>query len=138
MVGLVLVAHSPELVRGLRAMVAQAAPAVPVGLAAGSAQGRLGTSAPQVLEALQQTLAASRGDGAVVLVDLGSATMAVEIALEETTEAYRRLTRLSRGPIVEGAIFAAIEAAAGAGLEGVLAAADAAADMPKFPGDERG
>lgn len=138
MVGLVLVAHSPELVQGLRAMVTQAAPGVPVGLAAGSAHGRLGTSAPQVLKALQETLAASRGDGAVVLIDLGSATMAVEIALEEATEADRRLTRLSGGPIVEGAILAAIEAAAGAGLDRVLAAADGAAAMPKLPGDERG
>ncbi len=138
MVGLVLVAHSPELVRGLRAMVAQAAPGVPVGLAAGSEQGRLGTSAPRVLQALRETLAESRGDGAVILIDLGSATLAVEIALEEATEDDRRLTRLSDGPIVEGAILAAIESAAGVGLEGVLVAADGAAGAPKLPGDGRG
>ena len=132
MVGLVLVAHSAELVQGLRAMLAQVAPELPVGLAAGSAEGRLGTSAPRVLAALEATIVASRGAGVVVLIDLGSATMAVEIALEEATDAERALTRLSGGPIVEGAILAAVEAAAGAGLEGVLAAADGAAAVPKL------
>ena len=37
MVALVLVGHSPELLRGLRAMLAQAAPETPVSVAGGTA-----------------------------------------------------------------------------------------------------
>ncbi len=132
-VGLVLVAHSPVLLAGLRAMVAQAAPAVPVGEAGGTAVGALGTSAPKVLDVLREVLAASAGDGAVILIDLGSAALAVEIALEEATAEERRLTRLSGGPIVEGAVLAAVEAASGAPLDDVARAADGAAGVPKLP-----
>jgi len=134
-VGLVIVAHSPDLLRGLRAMIAQAAPAVPVAGAAGTALGALGTSAPDVEEALHQALAASGGDGVVVLIDLGSAALAVEIALEALDEWDRRLVALSNGPIVEGAILAAVEARSGAPLDVVLRSAEAAASTPKIPAD---
>ncbi len=133
MVGLVLVAHSSVLLDGLRAMVAQAAPGVPVGLAGGTASGTLGTSAPRVLAALRETLEGA-GSGAVVLVDLGSAMLAVEIALEEATDDERGRTRVSTGPIVEGAILAAVEAASGATIDAVAAAADSAATRLKLPG----
>ena len=132
-VGLVLVGHSPELLAGLRAMVAQAAPNVPVALAGGTSTGTLGTSAPRVLQALREAVTASGGDGAVILLDLGSAALAVEIALEEATDEERRLTRLSDGPIVEGAVLAAVEAASGASVDAVRSVADRAALAPKLP-----
>lgn len=134
MVTLVLVAHSPELLRGLRAMVAQAAGSVPVALAGGTSTGALGTSAPAVRSAVRNALAASDGDGTVVLIDLGSAALAVEIALEELSPSDARRVRVSRGPIVEGAVLAAVESAAGATLDAVLAAADGAGGAPKMPG----
>ncbi len=132
MVGLVLVAHSRELLRGLRAMVGQAAPPVPVACAAGTATGALGTSSPAVLEALHQGLAASDGDGVVVLIDLGSALFAVEMAIEELSTPERERVRLSGAPLVEGAVLAAVEAATGANLEGVASAADVASTAPKL------
>jgi len=133
MVSLVLVAHSPELVGGLRAMVLQVAPAVVVETAAGTGAGRLGTSAPDVLAAIRRALAA--GEGAVVLLDHGSAFLAVDIALDDLAPADRARVRLSGGPLVEGAILAAIEAAAGSPLEVVGLAADDAWRIPKIPGD---
>ncbi len=135
MVALVLVAHSPELLVGLRAMVAQAAPRVPVAIAGGTATGALGTNAAAVERALTQAVRASQGDGVVVLIDLGSAAMTVEIAVEALREADRALVRVAGGPMVEGAVLAAVEAAAGASLEAVLGAADRAADTPKLPDD---
>jgi phosphoenolpyruvate---glycerone phosphotransferase subunit DhaM len=39
--------------------------------------------------------------------------------------------RLSRGPIVEGAVIAAVQASTGSTLEEVLEAAESAASLPK-------
>ena len=50
MVGLVLVSHSRTLVEGLRDIVAQfSGDEVPVGLAGGTADGRLGTTADRIV-----------------------------------------------------------------------------------------
>jgi len=131
MVALVLVAHSPELVAGLRAMVAGAAPGVPVEVAAGTDLGRLGTSAPAVAAALGRALAAA-DDGVVVLLDHGSAFLAIDIALEELAGPDRARVRLSGGPLVEGAVLAAVEAGQGGSLEAVGRAADEAWRIPKI------
>ena len=135
MIALALVGHSPELLRALREMVAQAAPAVPVATAGGSAVGALGTSSPAIEQALAAALAASGGDGVVVLFDLGSAAMALEMALEALAAPDRDRILVSRGPLVEGAVAAAVEAAAGAPLEQVLSAADGERETAKLPPD---
>ena len=135
MVSLVLVGHSAELLRALRAMVAQAAPAVPVVTAGGTAVGNLGTSSPGILDALRAGLAASGGDGVVVLFDLGSAAMALEMAIEELSPADRGRVVVSDGPLVEGAVRAAVEAAGGATRVQVRAAADAERRTAKLPPD---
>ena len=135
MVALALVGHSPELLRALRTMLAQAAPAVPVATAGGSAAGSLGTSSPAIEQALAEALAASDGEGVVVLFDLGSAAMALEMALEALPAADRERVLVSCGPLVEGAVAAAVEAAAGAPPERVLAIADAERFTEKLPPD---
>ena len=60
--------------------------------------------------------AASAGDGVVVLFDLGSAVLALEMALEELADVDRARIAVSDGPLVEGAVRAAVEAAGGAAL----------------------
>lgn len=135
MVALVLVGHSAALLSALRAMVAQAAPAVPVATAGGTRVGNLGTSSPDIADALRAGLAASSGDGVVVLFDLGSAAMALEMAIESLRPGDRSLVAVSEGPLVEGAVRAAAEAAGGASLDVVRAAADAERQAPKLPPD---
>ncbi|HEX8939896.1 MAG TPA: hypothetical protein VF763_06995 [Candidatus Limnocylindrales bacterium] len=132
MVALVLVGHSAELLRGLTAMLAQLAPSVPVRAAGGTPDGNLGTSAPLIERALWDAAAISGGDGAVVLLDLGSAFLSYEIALENLPAQMAARIRLSHGPLVEGAVLGALEASGGAGLERVLEVADAAAAAPKI------
>ena len=61
MIALVLVAHSPALAAGLAAMLAQAAPSVPVATAAGTDAGVLGTSMPATRRALGAALDGRRG-----------------------------------------------------------------------------
>jgi dihydroxyacetone kinase DhaKLM complex PTS-EIIA-like component DhaM len=134
MVALVLVGHSQELLRGLRSMLAQSAPAVLVGMAGGTDGGALGTSAPMILAAVRRVLAAAP-DGAVVLLDLGSAALALEMALDDLGPADRARVRVSRGPLVEGAVRAAVEAAGGGPLAAVLAASEVPPGHDKLPDD---
>jgi PTS hybrid protein len=129
-VGLVLVGHSAEVIRGLLAMVAQAAPGVPVDGAGGLSGGRLGTNAIEVGDALGRVLAAA-GDGVVVLLDLGSAWMALELALDGLDAGARARVRVSEGAFIEGAVLAAVAAAGGASLAEVARAADTAIEHPK-------
>ena len=55
---------------------------VPVGIAGGTEDGRLGTSAPRIAAALRSTLDAG-ADGVLVLFDLGSAALSLELALDD-------------------------------------------------------
>ena len=137
MVGLVLVAHSDMLVEGLRAMAREVAgPDVPIATAGGTGDGRLGTSATRIEEALRSTLFAA--DDVLVLLDLGSAVLSLDVALELLEPSEReRVRRVSDAPLVEGAIVAAVQASVGATIDEVAAAAAAAANLPKHGGPAR-
>ena len=56
-------------------------------------------------------------DGVLVLMDLGSAVLSAEIALELLADERRDRVLLTEAPFVEGAVAAAVAAAVGAGLE---------------------
>jgi dihydroxyacetone kinase DhaKLM complex PTS-EIIA-like component DhaM len=114
--------------------VRQAAAAVPVETAGGLSGGRLGTSGPDVAVALRRCLDQAR-EGVVVFLDLGSAALALDIALEDLDAAELGRVRVTEAPFVEGAVVGAVAAAGGAGLEVVVAAAEGAMRMPKLPRD---
>jgi dihydroxyacetone kinase phosphotransfer subunit len=126
MVGLVLVSHSAMLATGLVELIAQLAPDVRVLPAAGTDDGRIGTSPDAVATALGE---ADSGDGVVVIADLGSAVLSVRVALEDVDESRFVLVD---APFVEGAVSAAVIAGTGADLAGVIAAAQEAREIPKF------
>jgi dihydroxyacetone kinase DhaKLM complex PTS-EIIA-like component DhaM len=65
----------------------------------------------------------------VVLVDLGSAVLSAVTAFEMLGDPAT--VRLSRGPIVEGAVIAAVQSSTGSTLDEVLEAAEGAASLPK-------
>jgi dihydroxyacetone kinase phosphotransfer subunit len=133
LVGLVLVSHSALIADGLRDMVAQVAgPDVPVTTAGGTDDGRLGTSAPRITLAIQAALDGG-ADEAIILLDLGSAALSLELALEEFAPDVRARIHVSEAPLVEGAILAAVQASIGASLSDVAEAAAGAATMPKMP-----
>jgi dihydroxyacetone kinase phosphotransfer subunit len=121
MVGIVVVSHSTDLAHaavGLALQMVQG-PAPPIEVAAGSADDRLGTDAVRVAEAIA---AADDGDGVVVIMDLGSALLSAELALELQPEPHQ--TRLVPAAFVEGIFAAVIAAAAGAEID--VVARDAA------------
>jgi dihydroxyacetone kinase phosphotransfer subunit len=126
-IGIVLVSHSPRLAAGLAELLAEIGSRdVPVLIAAGTADGRLGTSPDAVRAALLQ---ADSGDGVVVLPDLGSAVLSVKVAALGTDP--RRVVVVD-APFVEGAVAAAVTAASGADLDTVVGAARSARDVAKF------
>ena len=126
MVGLVLVSHSATLAAGLVELIAQLAPDVTVATAAGTPDGRIGTSADLVAAAVA---AADSGDGVVIVPDLGSAVLSVRVALED---ASAETVVLVDAPFVEGAVSAAVTAGTGATLAEVIAAAEEARTIGKF------
>jgi dihydroxyacetone kinase phosphotransfer subunit len=137
LVSLVLVSHSARLVEGLQEMVAQVAGGdVRVAAAGGTADGRLGTSAPRIAAAIREALgdwSDVPAEAALVLLDLGSAALSLELALEELDDGERARVRVSEAPLVEGAILAAVQATVGASIDEVAAAADAASTLKKLP-----
>jgi phosphoenolpyruvate---glycerone phosphotransferase subunit DhaM len=127
LVGIVLVSHSAELAGGLAAVVGQVAgPDVRVETAGGDAGGGLGTSSDRVEAAIRR---ADAGVGVVVLADLGSAVLTVRHVLEQQVNGG---VRLADAPIVEGAVAAAVIAAAGQPLESVVRAAEEARGARKL------
>ncbi|MGW4942087.1 phosphoenolpyruvate--protein phosphotransferase [Actinoplanes sp. NPDC004185] len=124
MVGLVVVSHSRALARaavGLAAEMIRGA-AVPIEVAAGLDETAYGTDAVAITEAVT---AADSGDGVVVLMDLGSAVLSAELALELLADDLRDRVVLCPGPLVEGLVAAAVAAAGGAGRDEVAAEAGA-------------
>jgi phosphoenolpyruvate---glycerone phosphotransferase subunit DhaM len=127
MVSLLIVSHSAQLAAGVKEFAEQVAGGkVQIADAGGAADGSLGTSVDHIQERLRQV---ASPDGTLVLVDLGSAVLSVEMAIEALGAGQ---VQISDAPLVEGAYLAAIEASAeGATLEQVAEAALQARDLIK-------
>lgn len=123
MVGIVIVSHSKQLALGVRELAAQMVRGeVPIAIAAGieDPENPLGTDAIQVSEAIAAVFS---DDGVLVLMDLGSALLSAEMALEFLPEEQRQKVYLCEAPLVEGAIAAVVAAAAGRNIQQVMAEA---------------
>jgi dihydroxyacetone kinase phosphotransfer subunit len=132
-VGLVLVSHSARLAEGARELAAQVAQGgVPIVAVGGAEDGSLGTNALAIAEAIESMAVAEEVEGVLVLMDLGSAVLSAETALEQLDDGLRDRVRMADAPFVEGAVAAAVEASLGSGLEGVLATAEAARQQGKL------
>ncbi|HVK69343.1 MAG TPA: phosphoenolpyruvate--protein phosphotransferase [Polyangium sp.] len=122
-VGLVLVSHSRALAEATRALATQmTGDRVVIECAAGVGEAgeALGTDATAILASLER---AAGEKGVVVLMDLGSALLSAETALDLVDASIAAKTRLSAGPFVEGAVAAAVRAAGGGTLDEVAAEA---------------
>lgn len=120
MIHLILVSHHPDIARGIAALAAQmsAAPET-IHTAAGidDADNPVGTDAVRIMQTL---LEADNPDGILILVDLGSAILSAQTALDLLDDpALAARCRISAAPLVEGAISAAVAASSGADLETV-------------------
>ena len=121
MVGIVVVSHSRRLAESaveLALQMVRGAPP-PIEIAAGLDDHVLGTDAARVKEAIDRV---ASPDGVLVIMDLGSAVLSAELALElRGDDAGDCRVVLSDAPLVEGLVAAVTLAAAGAPLDEVAA-----------------
>ena len=127
MVGIVIVSHSEALADGVVRLAREmGGEELALEAAGGMAEpGALGTDAERVRAAIERAMS---DDGVLVLMDLGSALMSTEFAIEMLGESPGRVV-MSAAPLVEGAVAAAVAARGGASLDEVAEEARGALAM---------
>jgi multiphosphoryl transfer protein len=126
MVGLVIVSHSRALAEALVGLLRQVASVdLPVAIAAGIGENRseFGTDATEIMQAIQSVYSDA---GVLVLMDLGSAILSANMALELLHPEMADKIRFCGAPLVEGAIAAAVQIGLNSDLETVCREANAA------------
>jgi phosphoenolpyruvate---glycerone phosphotransferase subunit DhaM len=119
-VGIVFVSHSTRIAEGVVELAAQMAPSVPLVAAGGTDDDGIGTSYEKVLAGIA---AADRGQGVLVIGDLGSAILTAETAVDLLDEPPAGGVRVLDVPIVEAGVAAAVAAESGDDLDAVIRAA---------------
>ena len=120
MIGIVIVSHSALLAQGVLDIVEQMVQGrVPLAAAGGTdiAEAPIGTDPFKVLGAIDSVFS---DDGVLVLMDLGSALMSAEAALDMLPPERRGHVVLCEAPLVEGAVAASVRAMTGGSLQEVL------------------
>ncbi|MFN2177550.1 MAG: phosphoenolpyruvate--protein phosphotransferase [Anaerolineales bacterium] len=117
MIGLVLVSHSHNLAEALVQLVGQVTPVdIPTAIAGGVGENRqeFGTDAVEIMDAIQSVYS---DEGVLVLMDLGSAILSTEMAVELLPPEMAEKIRFCAAPIVEGAVAAGVQIGLGADLD---------------------
>lgn len=126
-VGIVIVSHSQKVADGAKELALEMAPTARIASAGGMKDGSIGTDLQKISEAIESVMSDA---GVIMLVDLGSALMTSEMAIE--TSENPSLIEIMDAPIVEGAIYAAIEASIGSDKEKIKSVLKRAKEDPKF------
>ncbi len=117
MIGIVLVSHSPKVAEGVAELAREMGGAEvrlePVG-GLDLPDRPMGTDAVLVMQAIDH---AWSDDGVLVLMDLGSAVLSAEMALDMLPPDRKERVLLCEAPFVEGAVAAAVAAKLGRSLQ---------------------
>ncbi|MBK5243645.1 MAG: PTS-dependent dihydroxyacetone kinase phosphotransferase subunit DhaM [Eubacteriaceae bacterium] len=127
MVGIVIVSHSQKIAEGARELALQMAPSAKIASAGGMKNGDIGTDVEKIFAGIKEV---KSDEGVVILVDLGSAVMSSEMAIEMISDNENII--LVDSPLVEGAIFSAVEASIGSPLAKVVEVLKGAKNYKKF------
>ena len=124
-VGIVVVSHSRALAKAAVNLAAEMlhGQQVRVAVAAGLDDTTFGTDAVQIKAAIEDVDSPA---GVVVLMDLGSAVLSAELALDLLGNGMRDRVVLCPAPLVEGLVVATVAAAGGASRDEVAAEATSA------------
>lgn len=128
MIGIVVVSHSRPLAEAAVTLATQMATGPEIAVAAGLEGGGFGTDAAAISLAIQRV---DSDDGVLVLLDLGSALMSTELALEFLDADLADRVRISSAPLVEGLLSAVVAASTGADLDAVAEDAAHALDAKR-------
>ncbi|WP_432667088.1 dihydroxyacetone kinase phosphoryl donor subunit DhaM [Wukongibacter baidiensis] len=129
MVGIVIVSHSEKIAEGIVELSRQMAnEGQKIEAAGGTGDGRIGTDTMKIMDAIVR---ADDGDGVLILVDMGSAIMSTELALDLLDEELKKRVVIADAPIVEGCIGAVVQASTGSSLEEVVSTAKESKNMVK-------
>lgn len=123
MIGIVIVSHSAKLAEGVLELARNMGGAdISIQAAGGmnTEDNVLGTDPMLILSAIEKVYS---DDGVLVLMDLGSALLSSEMALEMLSDEKRAKVILCEAPLVEGAIAAAVQARIGSSIQQVIAEA---------------
>ena len=126
MVGLVIVSHSRALAEALVGLLRQvASPNFPLAIAAGIGEDRreFGTDAVEIMDAIQSVYSEA---GVLVLMDLGSAVLSANLALDLLPPEMKNKILFCGAPLVEGAIAASVQIGLNSDLDAVCEEANAA------------
>lgn len=120
MVNILLVSHSCKLAQGTAELVRQMAPSaelkISVAAGFGDDHDEIGTDAVEIMEALSEL---ADNNDVLVLMDLGSAVLSTEMALQMLDENITARVRMCPAPFVEGAIAAGVQANMGSSIQEV-------------------
>ncbi len=130
MVGLVIVSHSYDVAKGVKELSMQMVQSdIKIIDAGGMSDGEIGTDPNKIRDAI---IAADTGEGVVILVDLGSAIMSSEMAIEFLDIEQQERIVIADAPVVEGAIAAAVQASVGGTLQQVKDTAEECRNASKL------
>ncbi|MDR7814174.1 dihydroxyacetone kinase phosphoryl donor subunit DhaM [Lacrimispora sp.] len=111
MVGLVIVSHSDSLAKSVVELTKIMVSNAQIAPAGGLEDGSFGTSFEKIQAAIESVYT---DDGVLVLMDMGSAVMTTEMVIEMLED---KKVEMVDCPLVEGAVVASIDAAAGMDFE---------------------
>ncbi|RCW51364.1 MULTISPECIES: dihydroxyacetone kinase phosphoryl donor subunit DhaM [unclassified Halanaerobium] len=118
MVSILIVSHSREIADGTKKLAEQMKQKdVEIKAVGGTAEGEIGTDPDAINTALEEI---NKEDGVIILADLGSAIMSVNMVMDWLDEDIKKRVVLADAPIVEGAVFAAVEAGLGNSISDIL------------------
>ncbi|MDD2414271.1 MAG: dihydroxyacetone kinase phosphoryl donor subunit DhaM [Eubacteriaceae bacterium] len=115
MVGIVVVSHSQKVAEGAKELALQMASGAKVAAAGGLSDGSIGTDLEKINKAISEVWS---DDGVIMLVDMGSAIMTSEMAIEMADDPDK--IKIVDTPVVEGTIFGAVEASIGSSMDHIV------------------
>ncbi|RQD72609.1 MAG: PTS-dependent dihydroxyacetone kinase phosphotransferase subunit DhaM [Halanaerobium sp. MSAO_Bac5] len=129
MVNILLVSHSVEIAEGTKELAEQMKQGeVEIAAVGGTEAGELGTN-PDAIESAVNEI--DKSDGLIILADLGSAVMSVNMVLDWLDDEVRAKIQLADAPFVEGAVIAAVESGMGNSMEEILSSIESAEIIKK-------
>lgn len=118
MVNLLLVSHSKNLAESAadlaKQMIISGEMKISIAAGIGEDNQEIGTNAVEIAEAIQDIYT---DDGVLVLMDLGSAVLSAQMALDLIPSDMCQRVRICPAPFIEGAVVAAAQAGSGSDLE---------------------